>query len=115
MLLAPPSNQSIIRWTINYFLAMWRHLQTNLLFVYRRLLHTNTLCQTAVNVSIAEDGKKLQLLIEGEPERRYHSIWLRHNCQCPQCFSHDVYMSQVHPNELSTDIKVESVELKGKN
>ena len=88
----------------------------NLFIVSRRLRFTDLVIsrQAATSLSITEDGKKLNLLVDGEPERKYHSIWLRHNCQCPQCFSKASHMNMVHPSELATDIKVKSAQLKGK-
>ena len=88
----------------------------NLFIVSRRLRFTGLVIsrQAATSLSITDDGKKLNLLVDGELERRYHSVWLRHNCQCPQCFSKASHMNMVHPSELTTDMKVKSAQLKGK-
>ena len=46
--------------------------------------------RNAVNIAITGDGKKLRALWDSESSvmpSTYHSVWLRHNCQCPQCLS----------------------------
>ena len=55
---------------------------------------------TPAQVAVSEDRRKLTLQFEGEQERRFHGIWLRHNCRCPVCYSHDNYMSLVSYKQL---------------
>ena len=54
----------------------------------------------AAQVAVSEDRRKLTLQVEGEQERRFHGVWLRHNCRCPVCYSHDNYMSLVSYTQL---------------
>ena len=64
-------------------------------------------------VSVTDSGKKLQLLTEGDPERRYHSVWLRHNCRCPECYSQSAQFSTVHPDALTKDLHIISANIEG--
>ena len=46
---------------------------------------------------------------DGE-QSTYHAVWLRHNCQCPECW--DSIANQklvVDINELRSDLKIHSV------
>ena len=46
---------------------------------------------------------------DGE-QSTYHAVWLRHNCQCPECW--DSIANQklvVDVNELRSDLKIHSV------
>ena len=63
---------------------------------------------------IIEDGKKIKLQCAGEnePERRYHGVWLRHNCRCPQCLSSSTNQNIV-PHENLMDLKVTHVYTEG--
>ncbi len=63
---------------------------------------------------IIEDGKKIKLQCAGEnePERRYHGVWLRHNCRCPQCLSSSTNQNIV-PYENLIDLKVTHVRTEG--
>ena len=76
---------------------MWRALRlrlpSNLPLVFPRVT-----ASTAVSVS--QDGKRISLAVDGEPERRYHGVWLRHNCRCPQCLSVHTNQNIVHHSEL---------------
>ena len=63
--------------------------------------------------SIIEDGKKMKLLCgEHEPERRYHGVWLRHNCRCPQCLSPSTNQNVV-PYENLIDLEITNVFVEG--
>ena len=44
----------------------------------------------AAGVSVMEEGRKMRATWKGEgsPDSfTYHSVWLRRNCQCPQCLN----------------------------
>ena len=56
-------------------------------------------------VSVSQDGKKIRLSVEGEPERRYHGVWLRHNCRCPKCLIVSSNQNIVHHSEL-VDLRI---------
>ena len=68
--------------------------------------------QASVNVSVSEDGTKLKLLCDGEQERRYHGVWLRHNCRCPECFPAYSHQNIVHHSHLE-DLKLTNAKVKG--
>ena len=62
--------------------------------------------------SIIEDGKKLKLHCDGEVERRYHGVWLRHNCRCPECLPPAFQQNIVHHSHL-VDLKIIDATVKG--
>lgn len=44
--------------------------------------------QNGVNVTVSKEGKQLQALWNNSTKQStYHSVWLRHNCNCPQCLN----------------------------
>ncbi|XP_003385459.1 PREDICTED: uncharacterized protein LOC100633127 [Amphimedon queenslandica] len=61
-------------------------------------------------VSVSQDGKKIRLSVEGEPERRYHGVWLRHNCRCPKCLIVSSNQNIVHHSEL-VDLHIKEASL----
>ena len=68
-----------------------------------RWLHSATVRQReseAAQVIVSDNKKKLALQCAGEQERTFHGIWLRHNCRCPLCYSHDASMSLVNYTQL---------------
>ena len=62
--------------------------------------------QQSVQVTVSEDRKNLKLLCEGEPERRFHGIWLRHHCRCSQCHNWQSIID-------GRNIKVKSANIEG--
>ena len=74
------------------------------------LRFASTSLSQATSVSVAEDGNKLHLLTEGELERRYHSVWLRHNCRCTECLSPTSWQNIVHHTHLM-DLKITDANL----
>ena len=78
-----------------------------------RLFSSSSFLQaSSCNVSVSEDGKKLKLLCDGELERRYHGVWLRHNCRCPECFPAYSQQNIVHHSHL-VDLKLTNAEVEG--
>ena len=75
-------------------------------------LHTSS-AFSAHTVTVSEDNKKLKLLCENEPERRFHGIWLRHNCRCPECTSTYYNQTIVDPRLLVPSLRVESANVEG--
>ena len=69
--------------------------------------------QSGAQVAVSEDRRKLTLQCEGEQERRFHGIWLRHNCRCPVCTSAHNNQTVVEFKNLVRDIKVESASISG--
>jgi DUF971 family protein len=51
-------------------------------------------------VWVSEDGKRLQLKCGDEEERRYHGVWLRHNCRCRECLGQESDQNIVHHSHL---------------
>ena len=66
--------------------------------------------QQNVRVVVSDDRKSLKLFCEGEQERRFHGLWLRHNCRCSSC-------TAIHHNWKSIvdgkNIKVKSASVEG--
>lgn len=64
--------------------------------------------------SVSEDGKKLTLSCndEGNSERRYHGVWLRHNCRCPQCLSTSSHQNVVGYKNL-IDLRITFARIEG--
>ena len=69
--------------------------------------------QQNVRVAVSEDKRKLAIKCEGEQERRFHGVWLRHNCRCPICTSASTGQTIVDPRLLTKDLKLERVDIKG--
>lgn len=69
--------------------------------------------QQNVQVAVTEDKKKLAIQCEGEEERRFHGVWLRHNCRCPICTSPNTGQTIVSPRLLVKDLKLETADIKG--
>ena len=69
------------------------------------------------DVKIVENGNKLDLVWEGDQKWRFHSIWLRHNCQCKACLSPEgqktAFLEQSFRNSISTSFKIASAEIEG--
>ena len=66
----------------------------------------------ASTCSLSRDGKKLNLQCDGEAERRYHGVWLRHNCTCPICLSSSTKQTIVHHSSL-IELTIKDATLKG--
>ena len=66
----------------------------------------------AVKVSVTNSGKNLQLLRPGSKEKSFHSLWLRHSCQCSEC-TYTSGQRTVHWSELPKDLKIKSATLLG--
>ena len=79
--------------TVRALLPHSTHLLRSLPLVFPRVT-----ASTAVSVS--QDGKRISLAVDGEPERRYHGVWLRHNCRCPKCLNVTSNQNIVHHSEL---------------
>ena len=78
-----------------------------------RLLYTSSTClQQSAQVVVSEDRRKLKLVCEGEQERRFHGLWLRHNCRCDVCYSHDTNMSRVSSSQLM-GVRVSAAHING--
>ena len=66
----------------------------------------------ASTCSISRDGKKLNVQCDGEAEKRYHGVWLRHNCRCSVCLSPFTNQNIVHHSSL-IDLTIKDATLKG--
>lgn len=83
--------------------VMWR-----LPSLFKRI---STSLSPASDVSVSQDGRLLHLRLDGEPERRYHGVWLRHNCRCSQCLPPPSNQNIVHHSQL-VDLRITNAQLK---
>ena len=90
----------------------------------RVLLHTSSsirLLSSVVSrpseVNVVEDGEKLDLVWKEDEKWRFHSIWLRHNCQCKECLSPEgqktPFLEQSFRNAISSSLKIVSAQIEG--
>ena len=75
--------------------------------------NTATSWQHSVRVTVSEDKKKLKLCCEGEHERQFHGLWLRHNCRCCDCTLPHANQTAVSAEHLTRDIRLKSALLQG--
>ena len=91
---------------------------------FARRIHTlPNLLRAAVNesaapsVTVAEGGKKVELAWNGSEQWRFHSVWLRHNCQCSECLSpygqKTAVLVDSFRKAVTQDIRIESAHLQG--
>ena len=68
-------------------------------------------------VNVVEDGKKLDLVWKGDEKWRFHSIWLRHNCQCKECLFPEgqktSFLEKSFRNAMSASLKIASAQIEG--
>ena len=63
---------------------------------------------------LSDDGKVLHLALQNK-DLEMHAVWLRHNCQCPECLSSNG-MKTVDPLKLNpSTTAISSVEVSGKS
>ena len=62
---------------------------------------------------VSEDRRKLKLVCEGEQERSFHGLWLRHQCRCPACTSVHNNQTVVDGRLLVRDLRVEHADVEG--
>lgn len=67
--------------------------------------------QYTLNTKLGISGKSLILDINGK-ESVYHSIWLRHNCQCPSCMAFSGQKT-IDFSEITSSIILKSAQLSG--
>lgn len=65
------------------------------------------------SVAVNESGSILKVHIENKTEREYSSLWLRHNCQCGDCYDSLSSTMRVHPSQLSEDIRIKKADVHG--
>ena len=69
--------------------------------------------ETAISTTLMDGGKVLHLSSE-DKGLEMHAVWLRHNCQCPECVSSSGQKT-IDPEMLDpSTIAISSVELSGK-
>ena len=66
----------------------------------------------SASCDVSTDGKKLKLACDDDPERRYHGVWLRHNCRCSVCLPLSSQQNIVHHSNL-VDLKITNANIKG--
>ena len=64
-----------------------------------------------VRIAVSGEGKRLEAVWgSGSPPSTYHSVWLRHNCQCSQCLSshgqNTVSSTGIDPNVAVADANI---------
>ena len=59
-----------------------------------------------------QDGKRVCVSWADGEERRYHAVWLRHNCKCPQCWD-DGFSSPLVYHDSLRNVKIISSEAAG--
>ena len=64
-----------------------------------------------VEVFVADGGKRLKVLAGSRKESLFHSLWLRHSCQCSDCARGVRRM--VHWSELPSDLRIASASVEG--
>lgn len=66
----------------------------------------------SASVAVIDEGSKLQLRLDDEPDRRFHSVWLRHNCRCTVCLSVSSDQNIVHHSQL-VDVVIKDAKIHG--
>ena len=86
---------------------------TRILRPFTRQLKVNPATKPeAVQISVSAEGKRLQAAwdAEGSPPSTFHSVWLRHNCQCPQCLTaynqNAVISTELDPHVAITEASI---------
>uniref|UniRef100_A0A1X7UFK3 Gamma-butyrobetaine dioxygenase n=1 Tax=Amphimedon queenslandica TaxID=400682 RepID=A0A1X7UFK3_AMPQE len=66
------------------------------------------------SIAVSDSGSRLKVHLEvkGSVAKEYSSLWLRHNCQCEECYDSLSSMMKVHPNQLSEDIVIHKADIK---
>ena len=71
-----------------------------------------SLSQTAgVSVQQGKDSVEIRWNLNEDVRSKYHYIWLRDNCRCPECYHPETHQRLVDVLELSTDLRPNWVEL----
>ena len=90
----------------------------------RRVIHTlSYLPKPAVAqgaspvVTVAEKGNKIELSWDDGRHWRFHSTWLRHNCQCSECLSPQGQKTwqlfESYRKAIASGLRVGSAQLRG--
>ena len=88
-------------------------VNTQLLRPVTRKLNINAAAKPEeVKISVSTEGKRLQAVWgnEASPPSTYHSVWLRHNCQCSQCLTsynqNAVISTDLDPHVTITETRI---------
>ena len=70
-----------------------------------------------VHLSVSDEGRQLEAVwgdAEGSaaPPSSYHSVWLRHNCHCPECLTAQ-NQNAVLSCELDPDVAISEAKVTG--
>lgn len=80
---------------------------------------TTRICTTrevhsSISVSVSDNGRNLSFSCSSEEkERRFHPVWLRHNCHCSQCLQFRAQKT-IPAEDLSRDLKISAANVEGK-
>ena len=64
-------------------------------------------------VSCAANGKKMIVTWDDGEESAFHAVWLRHNCQCPECVQHSSGQKLVTSELLSGSLRMSETRVQG--
>ena len=84
--------------------------KVNCMYFIVNCLNSQHSSATASRLERSSDGKKCQVMWSDGEQSTYHAVWLRHNCQCPECWD-DIAKQKlvVDINELRSDLRIHSV------
>ncbi|KAL3888408.1 hypothetical protein ACJMK2_000776 [Sinanodonta woodiana] len=61
------------------------------------------------SADLEDNGRQLVITWMDGVRSRYHSLWLRFSCQCPECFHTSSNMKQIHVEEIDFHTVLEKV------
>ena len=67
-----------------------------------------------VQITVSDEGKRLQAVWNADKSTAqpstYHAVWLRHNCNCPQCLPEQnqktVVSHELDPNVVISEARI---------
>ena len=79
--------------------------------------HSRTLAVEAPNTAslgyeMMNDGKMVRISWANGETAAFHSVWLRHNCQCPDCVS-SANQKSINPSILDPNMSVTDIQVSG--
>ncbi|XP_060070479.1 gamma-butyrobetaine dioxygenase-like isoform X2 [Ylistrum balloti] len=66
---------------------------------------------SANTVNIVDDGRKVEIVWNDCKTSRFHAVWLRHHCQCEECFDAEINQVLIEIDKLPLDIKATNVRI----
>ncbi|KAK6182944.1 hypothetical protein SNE40_010514 [Patella caerulea] len=93
----------------NHFNRKYRNFQ-NLCF--RQLQTSQTEVKQPVKATLQQDGKIVAIDWSKDESSKFHSVWLRHNCQCRRCIQEGSGQRIFDSSEISHELNLQSIEVK---